>query len=120
MSSIPPLISHGGGSKRGLRLTTGVTIPRRMCLPPVEALHGRVHRAGASAVRHDGPVGKVVAGFFSFTEITDPGSHRSYNEWHQLDHLPEQYPIAGVVSGQRWVLTPGCRTARLASGRQLD
>jgi len=65
-------------------------------------------------------VGKVVAGFFSFTEITDPGSHRSYNEWHQLDHLPEQYPIAGVVSGQRWVLTPGCRTARLASGRQLD
>ena len=38
---------------------------------------------------------KVKVGFFSFTEITDPAEHRSYNEWHQLDHMPEQYPVAG-------------------------
>ena len=37
---------------------------------------------------------KVKVGFFSFTEITDPAQHRAYNEWHQLDHLPEQYPVA--------------------------
>jgi len=55
---------------------------------------------------------KVRIGFFSFTEITDPAEHRSYNEWHQLDHMPEQYPLPGVVFGQRWVSTPACRTAR--------
>ncbi len=55
---------------------------------------------------------KVQIGFFSFTEITDPAEHKSYNEWHQLDHVPEQYPLAGVVFGQRWVSTPACRRAR--------
>ena len=55
---------------------------------------------------------KVLLGFFSFTEITDPSEHRSYNEWHQLDHMPEQYPLPGVVFGQRWVSTPACRRAR--------
>ena len=52
---------------------------------------------------------KVRIGFFSFTEITDPAEHRSYNEWHQLDHMPEQFPLPGVVFGQRWVSTPACR-----------
>ena len=65
-------------------------------------------------------MGKVTAGFFSFTEITDPAEHRSYNEWHQLDHMPEQYPLAGVVSGQRWVCTPACRAARAAAVAPLD
>jgi hypothetical protein len=55
---------------------------------------------------------KVRLGFFSFTEVTDPVEHRSYNEWHQLDHMPEQYPIPGVVFGQRWVSTPACRRVR--------
>jgi hypothetical protein len=65
-------------------------------------------------------VPKVVAGYFSLTELTDPAAHRAYNEWHQLDHLPEQYPLAGVVSGQRWVATPACRAARAASEPALD
>jgi len=64
-------------------------------------------------------VGKVRVGFFSFTEITDPGEHRSYNEWHQLDHMPEQYPLPGVLFGQRWVSTPACRQARLVDGPLL-
>jgi len=55
---------------------------------------------------------KVRIGFFSFTEITDPTKHRAYNEWHQLDHMPEQFPIRGVAYGQRWVSTPACRDAR--------
>jgi hypothetical protein len=55
---------------------------------------------------------KVRLGFFSFTEVTDGAEHRSYNEWHQLDHMPEQYPLAGVVFGQRWVSTPACRRSR--------
>lgn len=62
---------------------------------------------------------KVVAGFFSFTEITDPAAHRAYNEWHQLDHLPEQLPIPGIVSGERWVCSPRCREARTAADEAL-
>src|SRR5207253_8423668 len=59
-------------------------------------------------------------GFFSFTEVTDPSAHHAYNEWHQLDHLPEQYPLPGIVHGQRWVSTPACRAARAVSGPALD
>jgi hypothetical protein len=64
--------------------------------------------------------GKVKVGFFSFTEITDAAEHRSYNEWHQLDHLPEQFPLRGIAYGQRWVSTPACRVTREVSGDLLD
>jgi hypothetical protein len=63
---------------------------------------------------------KSTFGFFSFTEITDPAEHRAYNEWHQLDHLPEQFPLPGIVYGQRWVSTPACRAARAVSEEPLD
>ena len=63
---------------------------------------------------------KVKVGFFSFTEITRPDEHRAYNEWHQLDHMPEQLPLEGVAHGQRWVCTPACRTARARSEPELD
>jgi len=63
---------------------------------------------------------KVSYGFFSFTEVTDPAAHHAYNEWHQLDHLPEQYPLPGIVHGQRWVSTPACRAARAVSEPPLD
>ncbi len=63
---------------------------------------------------------KVRAGFFSFTEITDPREHRSYNEWHQLDHMPEQFPIGGIAYGQRWVCTPQRRAARVVARPPLD
>jgi hypothetical protein len=65
-------------------------------------------------------VDKVRIGFFSFTEITDPAEHHSYNAWHQLDHMPEQYPLRGVVYGQRWVSTPACRRARAVDERALS
>ena len=63
---------------------------------------------------------KPTYGFFSFTEVTDPSAHHAYNEWHQLDHLPEQYPLPGIVHGQRWVSTPACRAARAVSQAPLD
>ena len=65
-------------------------------------------------------VNKIRLGFFSFTEITDPNEHRSYNEWHQLDHMPEQFPLDGIAYGQRWVSTPACRAARAVSEPPLD
>jgi hypothetical protein len=64
--------------------------------------------------------GKIRVGFFSFTEITDPGEHHAYNEWHQLDHMPEQYPLDGIAFGQRWVSTPACRAGRAVSEEPLD
>ena len=63
---------------------------------------------------------KVKIGFFSFTEITDPAEHRSYNEWHMLDHMPEQFPIPGIAYGQRWVATPAGRAVRAISEPPLD
>jgi len=48
----------------------------------------------------------VKVGFITLTEVTSAGNHVDYNTWHQLDHMPEQFAIPGVVCGQRWVLTP--------------
>ncbi|MGQ0824282.1 MAG: hypothetical protein ACT4OX_04470 [Actinomycetota bacterium] len=59
---------------------------------------------------------KIAVGFFSFTEVTDPAEHRSYNEWHALDHMPEQFPMNGMAAGNRWVSTPACMAARAAGG----
>lgn len=64
--------------------------------------------------------GKAELGFFSFTEVTDPLEHQAYNEWHQLDHLPEQYQLPGIVLGQRWVCSPPCRRARAFVSELLD
>jgi hypothetical protein len=66
-----------------------------------------------------GEDGKVELGFFSFTEVTDPAEHHSYNAWHQLDHMPEQFPLAGIAYGERWVATPACRTARRVASPDL-
>jgi hypothetical protein len=46
--------------------------------------------------------------------VTQPSAHRAYNEWHRLDHMPEQFSLDGVLFGQRWVCTPDCREARVA------
>ncbi len=40
--------------------------------------------------------------FFSFVELSDPARHREYNEWHQLDHRPENLLLPGVAWGDRW------------------
>jgi hypothetical protein len=54
--------------------------------------------------------------FFSFPEVVDPRRHRDYNAWHQLDHLPENRALRGVIHGVRWVRTPACRAASAALG----
>ncbi len=61
-----------------------------------------------------------MLGFFSFTEVTDPSAHEAYNAWHQLDHLPEQFTIDGITFGQRWVRSPRCQAAEVASGALLE
>jgi hypothetical protein len=57
---------------------------------------------------------KVKVGFFSFTEVLD-GRHREYNQWHLLDHMPENLKLHGLHWGQRWVATPELIERRLFS-----
>jgi len=59
------------------------------------------------------------AGFITFTEVLPPGDHAGYNAWHQLDHMPEQFQIAGVVFGQRWVFAPECQAAQVVTADPL-
>ncbi len=46
--------------------------------------------------------------FFSLSRVEDPARHRSYNEWHQLDHVPENVALPGTTWGERWVRSPDC------------
>src|SRR5437763_17068820 len=52
--------------------------------------------------------------FFSLTEIPDRTLHRRYNEWHQLDHRPENLRLPGVAWGERWVRSPDCMAGSTA------
>ena len=61
-----------------------------------------------------------VLGFFSFTEITDPGAHEAYNHWHVFDHQPEQFTIDGINFGERWVRSPRCRAAEVPAQPPLE
>ena len=57
---------------------------------------------------------RVKAGFFSLSHHSTTGDDREYLDWHQLDHMPDQYQLHGLVLGQRWASTRACRAARLA------
>ncbi len=57
---------------------------------------------------------RVKVGFFSLSHRSPTGDDRPYLQWHQLDHLPEQYQLPGMILGRRWASTPACRAARAA------
>ncbi len=46
---------------------------------------------------------KINLGYFSFSTLRDTAR---YLEWHQLDHMPEQFAIPGLPWGQRFVAPP--------------
>ena len=58
--------------------------------------------------------------FFSVMGVTDPTKHRTYNEYHQLDHRPENLLLPGVAWGDRWVRSPDCAAASAGSDRNFD
>lgn len=58
--------------------------------------------------------------FFSFINVPDQENRRSYNRWHQLDHLPENRALPGVIWGDRWALTDQCRKLAKGPYRELD
>jgi hypothetical protein len=57
--------------------------------------------------------------FFSFTEVPRREDHRAYNEWHQLDHRPENLRLPGVQWGERWVHSPDCAPAAAEPDERL-
>jgi hypothetical protein len=57
--------------------------------------------------------------FFSFTEVPELSDHRAYNEWHQLDHRPENLALPGVLWGERWVRSPDCKAMGTAPDQTL-
>ena len=60
--------------------------------------------------------GRVELGYFSLSGHAAGGDDRPYLEWHQLDHMPEQYRLPGMVLAQRWAATDACRALRVAAG----
>jgi len=64
--------------------------------------------------------GDVAAAVVSMSMRHADGDDAAYLEWHMLDHLPEQYRLAGLRSGRRFVSTPACRAARAASVAPYD
>jgi hypothetical protein len=56
--------------------------------------------------------------FVAFTEV-EQGRHAEYNEWHQLDHRPENLDLPGVIWGERWVKSPDCAPFALGDDQAL-
>jgi hypothetical protein len=61
----------------------------------------------------------VELAVFSLSASSPDGDDSRYLRWHALDHLPQQYSIAALRLGQRFVSTPACRAARAAQSDRL-
>lgn len=59
--------------------------------------------------------GRARLGYFSLSAHAESGDDRPYLSWHQLDHMPEQYQLPGLILAQRWAATEACRAARTAT-----
>lgn len=59
-------------------------------------------------------------GFMSFVRLEDPSVKKEYNAWHQLDHLPENRALPGVIWGDRWSLTAECKKLAQGVHRNID
>jgi hypothetical protein len=55
----------------------------------------------------------LVTGIIFSTIDTDAEAVESWNRWYDLEHLPPNIAMAGVVGGKRYVAPPALHTARL-------
>lgn len=58
---------------------------------------------------------RVKLGFFSLSGTSPSGDDREYLAWHQLDHMPEQYQLPGLIHGHRWASNGACHAARVVA-----
>lgn len=63
---------------------------------------------------------KVKLATMSLSASSTDGDDAPYLEWHQLDHMPQQYEIPGLLYGQRWASTPECRAARSMQSERFE
>ena len=87
------------------------------------ATHTRSTRMGRPGQNADmAQINKVKVATFSLSASSPDGDDTPYLEWHQLDHMPEQYQIPGLLFAHRWASTPRvprapARCRRSASNR---
>ena len=62
---------------------------------------------------------RVKLGILSLSESSPDGDDRPYLAWHQLDHMPEQFQIPGMVGAQRWAMSPARRSPAAPGGGRL-
>ena len=67
-----------------------------------------------------GAIKKVKVATFSLSASSPDGDDTPYLEWHQLDHMPEQYQIPGLLFAHRWASTPECRAARAVQAERFE
>ncbi len=72
-----------------------------------------------SETRQLEPINKVKVATFSLSASSPDGDDAPYLEWHQLDHMPEQYQIPGLLFAHRWASTPECRAARAVQSERF-
>jgi hypothetical protein len=65
-------------------------------------------------------VEEPALGVFSLSASSPDGDDSRYLRWHQLDHLPQQFSIPGLLHGQRWVSTPACRALRAVQSERFE
>jgi hypothetical protein len=65
-------------------------------------------------------VQEPALGVFSLSASSPDGDDSRYLRWHQLDHLPQQFSIPGLLHGQRWVSTPACRAQRAVQSDRFE
>ena len=58
--------------------------------------------------------------FLSLSRARTPDLHRAVNQWHQLDHRPENLALDGVAWGERWVLPPAAADQAVAGSEFAD
>ena len=66
------------------------------------------------------PDNKVKFAAMSLSASSPDGDDGPYLEWHQLDHMPEQYQIPGLLHAQRWASTPECRAACAVQSERFE
>ena len=112
------------GARRiiGRLVEAGATGAAAVVRPPVPRPTTSSNWRPMMAMDGSKPMNRVKVGFFSLSHASPSGDDRPYLEWHQMDHMPEQYQLPGMILGQRWASThgaagPGGGRGRVVAGR---
>jgi hypothetical protein len=62
----------------------------------------------------------VTTLYTSFSARSPLGEDAAYNQWHTLDHRPEQQRLSELRTSCRLVSTPACRAERAVSHERFD